>query len=371
MKRSKQNGITLIALIVTIIVLLILSGVTIATLTGENGILTSTMKAKEETEKSSDIEQINLLITENQIKEHIIGEKLKELEFNTVEDIKSIYDSETGKTYGNGWYYLTPENSKEEMQLSRAYIVNYETGEIVEYQDEKHRILENDLKCIKEGLVYAADPKNMTNGNTWGDAILHNFKEGDINSGWSENALMFDGIDDGIEVEDKSDYSNGVTLEIYFSFRGKVEGQLVQILMMKRKKVDNGFFMFIGNDEGFPYGILYVDIGGEPERFNTKVRIKENTPTYVTYTFNPDLDNSKGTLYINGTKIATTNLGNIDKVLEIQEDTNIQIGSDVHETLSGGDNRYPLNGEIYAARIYNRALTEQEVEYNYKATLTK
>ena len=39
-KIKTTNGITLIALVITIIVLLILAGVTIATLTGENGILT-------------------------------------------------------------------------------------------------------------------------------------------------------------------------------------------------------------------------------------------------------------------------------------------------------------------------------------------
>ena len=36
---KERNGITLIALVITIIVLLILAGVTIATLTGDNGIL--------------------------------------------------------------------------------------------------------------------------------------------------------------------------------------------------------------------------------------------------------------------------------------------------------------------------------------------
>lgn len=36
---KNQKGITLIALVITIIVLLILAGVTIAMLTGENGIL--------------------------------------------------------------------------------------------------------------------------------------------------------------------------------------------------------------------------------------------------------------------------------------------------------------------------------------------
>lgn len=37
--RKRQKGITLIALVITIIILLILAGVTIAMLTGENGIL--------------------------------------------------------------------------------------------------------------------------------------------------------------------------------------------------------------------------------------------------------------------------------------------------------------------------------------------
>ena len=44
MKNNK--GITLIALVITIIVLLILAGITIAMLTGENGILTNATKSK-------------------------------------------------------------------------------------------------------------------------------------------------------------------------------------------------------------------------------------------------------------------------------------------------------------------------------------
>ena len=42
MAKNKKNprGITLIALVITIIVLLILAGVTIAALSGDNGILT-------------------------------------------------------------------------------------------------------------------------------------------------------------------------------------------------------------------------------------------------------------------------------------------------------------------------------------------
>ena len=47
-KLKNARGITLIALVITIIVLLILAGVTIATLTGENGILTKATDAKEQ-----------------------------------------------------------------------------------------------------------------------------------------------------------------------------------------------------------------------------------------------------------------------------------------------------------------------------------
>ncbi len=58
MKRNK--GITLIALVITIIVLLILAAVSIATLTGENGILTQANKAKEETRGANVDETIQL-----------------------------------------------------------------------------------------------------------------------------------------------------------------------------------------------------------------------------------------------------------------------------------------------------------------------
>lgn len=52
----KERGITLIALVITIIVLLILAGVTIATLTGENGILTRASEARDKTEEAQEEE---------------------------------------------------------------------------------------------------------------------------------------------------------------------------------------------------------------------------------------------------------------------------------------------------------------------------
>ena len=57
---KEQKGITLIALVITIIVLLILAGVTIAMLTGSNGILTNSNKANCENSYRSADEQMRL-----------------------------------------------------------------------------------------------------------------------------------------------------------------------------------------------------------------------------------------------------------------------------------------------------------------------
>ena len=57
MKIKNEKGITLIALIITIIVLLILAGVSIATITGENGILERAKNAKEVNDNKSSEEK--------------------------------------------------------------------------------------------------------------------------------------------------------------------------------------------------------------------------------------------------------------------------------------------------------------------------
>ena len=59
---KSKNGITLIALVITIIVLLILAGVTIATLTGDNGILTKAQSAKTQNDKATAKEKVDLAI---------------------------------------------------------------------------------------------------------------------------------------------------------------------------------------------------------------------------------------------------------------------------------------------------------------------
>ena len=69
MNKTKKNtrGITLIALVITIVVLLILAGITIAALSGNNGILTRAKGAKEKTELAQKEEEKTLSNMENSL----------------------------------------------------------------------------------------------------------------------------------------------------------------------------------------------------------------------------------------------------------------------------------------------------------------
>ena len=60
---KSKKGITLIALVVTIVVLLILAGVSISMLGGENGIITQAIEAKEETTIGEEKENVQLAAT--------------------------------------------------------------------------------------------------------------------------------------------------------------------------------------------------------------------------------------------------------------------------------------------------------------------
>ena len=117
-KKNKELGITLIALAVTIIVMLILAGVTMAALTSENGIINQASKVKEtskvaKTEEEARLEYSNLIV-EKQMEGHgevtelsdVIG-KLEENGYETAE--------KDGKNYikiGEYYYEIKLENNQ-------------------------------------------------------------------------------------------------------------------------------------------------------------------------------------------------------------------------------------------------------------------
>ncbi len=105
MEKKNTKGITLIALIITIIVLLILAGVTIAALTGENGVLTKSNTAKEETEEKNAEEKLQLVLGE------LVTDKLTDNTYNETDYInKKLTDNEmtpigNNIVYVDGWQF--------------------------------------------------------------------------------------------------------------------------------------------------------------------------------------------------------------------------------------------------------------------------
>lgn len=72
-KNASSRGITLIALVITIIVLLILAGVSIAMISGNDGIASRATGAKEKTRAADMQEQINLAVSDNKMTEYADG----------------------------------------------------------------------------------------------------------------------------------------------------------------------------------------------------------------------------------------------------------------------------------------------------------
>ena len=103
LKTDKQSGITLIALVISIIVLLILAGVSIGILAGDNGILKKSQSANTATIYYSAYEQVRLAyITVNA---EIITQKNLDVNYNacTAENISKLGKIVENQLGGSEW----------------------------------------------------------------------------------------------------------------------------------------------------------------------------------------------------------------------------------------------------------------------------
>lgn len=115
-KSRKNNGITLIALVITIIVLLILVAVSIATLTGENGILTQANNAKTSNAEGEAKDEFALIANEWLIEKNTNNKSLVDFlnEKLTEGKLTSVKDNENG-TYTikqNGYQTIINQNGE-------------------------------------------------------------------------------------------------------------------------------------------------------------------------------------------------------------------------------------------------------------------
>ena len=150
-KETKKNeGITLIALVITIIVLLILAGVSIATLTNNNGVINQSQRAKIMTELSSVDEGIKLYETEKGMDKSgyqnvddmiLVTEgiaKSVEVE-NTSRLVGVIQDLDTLKvnsSLGNNGKTVSEDTISNIYELDDAYVKDFTDGTLYYIKDK-------------------------------------------------------------------------------------------------------------------------------------------------------------------------------------------------------------------------------------------
>lgn len=159
-REVKNQGITLIALIVTIIILLILAGISIATLTGENGVLTKASTAKDETKKAQYkeiLELIGIELRPKQILESLSTKVFMDLYEEKIQeeiDKENLFKGATKQRKDDETLWVTTEE---------GWIYKITEKEVILLGDRTQSPIPPDLTQGNINIVYT--PTTWTNGN--------------------------------------------------------------------------------------------------------------------------------------------------------------------------------------------------------------
>lgn len=201
MKKSKFNnrGITLVALVITIIVLLILAGVSISLTIGENGILTKAKDSKERYEEAREYERVQLVIADAQMRSN--SKKI------TYKNLKDAADNEFGENQYKLKYDLSEKNFKLTVNESgKTYDIPADSSDVA--NELKEIAMENNSTITEESMRNAAD-EIFGEGNY---NLIHDGDKFEIipNTGDGEEKIIIN--EDGSDIEVK--VRNIVTLEM-------------------------------------------------------------------------------------------------------------------------------------------------------------
>ena len=195
-KRSSTNkGITLIALVITIIVLLILAGVSIAMLTGENGVLTKATEAKDQTGIAQEKEEITMAYASakankvDKVSEPVTASELQSELDKLNSEGTADDDSELTVTYPNGHIYTIDQTTgtitgseidepEENTATAPEYWEKTTTGDSEWYSyadvsqgNTKVKANAPKLKGAMTPIKYVGSDKDSQTGSKWANAI--------------------------------------------------------------------------------------------------------------------------------------------------------------------------------------------------------
>ena len=254
MKMLKNKGITLIALIITIIILLILAGITIGTLTGDNSLINQAGEAKEETEIASEKEVIEKATVEAMGKNkygNIEEEQLQEAMDGETGDGKTEVES-VGEEFEvlfieSNRYYIVDENGtiKEyEIAVTDPYpgdITKDENGNTLDGEDKPYQI-----NCIEDLMEWSQNYTKYQNSNI--DLCRDLNFESKFSYKDSETKVYLDvnqdGTEEGLRTELTKKDSNCQGFPPIHIFGGSFDGKEHEIknIYINKNEGDIGFF---------------------------------------------------------------------------------------------------------------------------------
>ena len=211
---------------------------------------------------------------------------------------------------------------------------------------------------VKDGLIRYYDGNNnsgyshSSNTTTWKD-LSGNYDGEVISSTWENNSIVLDGTNSYVNIGN-IDNLTAFTLEAYLIVSSYDVQKTVNIISNYES---TGIALYYGT-EGTPRFIITKD-GGTKITLAGKDKHQINDVHTITGTF----DGTTAKLYIDSVLVDTKEVGNA--VLKPSNNTPMVIGCNPNP--NGCDTGYNLNGKVYSARIYNRALTETEIKQNMNA----
>lgn len=215
---------------------------------------------------------------------------------------------------------------------------------------------------VKDGLVLWYDFKGMKNsdaGKSIAKDISNNNNNGTINNviyndsnGYSLKGLKFDGVDDFIEVKSSS-LLNNIKDEITISF-------------VLEFSDNNGSWRWLLSNNSDASATGGYGMAFNPSSSSTLSFRWGGTVLYSKYLpqkgnvvhlhFSGSVSQKTLNIYINGNKNDTTNLTGTPQITN----NNLLIGKSAY------NNSEVLNAFIKSVKVYNRCLTDQEIQNDYK-----
>lgn len=335
----KKNGFTLVELIGVLVILGLIATFSVPA-------LTKTMKDSSEKQYNEYLKNITLA-AENYFHSETDGT----LNGKYFIKIKTLYDSGYLKKEKN------PKTNEDTNENSTVMISKNEDG------TEKYELLNMDATetgYVSDELLVHYDGYHKLENNVWNDlsgngnnGVLYNFNSLD---GFEYNSIYFNGSDYISNINNNPLYSDNnkfpdMTVEIVFKKTNSSWGEIISFgnIINKKQSYMGLWTTIISDSRGYEISYGFDNDGNEHTCILGWEKYPLGSIIKISYS-------KKGNLYktyVNDEEVNSVNLDNMQ-------------GFAINSfKLGTAENGYNFTGHIYSVRIYNRALTDEEIKNNY------